>query len=197
LNFVCDLDHVPGCRAEIIGPYFPHSTGPLRLRRGGRFSNSPARSQRHSAPNQPFSAPSIEAKLVEDGIGLVDTVRIRSVMQHRQRLSGTGAAFEFFPVERFGHDFVLCSLSVVADRCRAQPAQWVNLWCDRLGGIQHCAAAGEKTPLWSGAGNAVGMLWVICFSKRVCAAGNDAPNGQPNMPRPPRSAPNPYRREHR
>jgi len=60
-------------------------------------------SPRHAAPNEPFGTPPIEAKLVEDGIGLVDTVHVLSVMQHCQRLSGAGAAFDLLPVEKFGH----------------------------------------------------------------------------------------------
>ena len=62
-----------------------------------------ALSQRHAAPNQPFGAHPIEAKLIENGIGPIDTVRVRSVMQHRQRVSGAGPAFDLFPVEKVGH----------------------------------------------------------------------------------------------
>jgi hypothetical protein len=61
---------------------------------------------RHAAPNQPFGATSIEAKLVEDRIGLVDTVRVGSVIQHRQRLSSAGAPLELLPVEKFDHNLV-------------------------------------------------------------------------------------------
>jgi hypothetical protein len=66
---------------------------------------------RHTAPNQPFGAHPIEAKLVEDGIGLVDTVGIHSVVKHRQRLSGAGAAFHLLPVEKLGHGLLWFSLS--------------------------------------------------------------------------------------
>jgi hypothetical protein len=91
-----------------------------------------ARSLRHAAPDQPFGALPIEAKLIEDGIGLVDNVCIRFVVQHRQRLSGAGAPCELSPVEKFGHDLVLCGSSI------AEPNPV----------IQHRAAAGEKRPLW-------------------------------------------------
>jgi hypothetical protein len=87
--------------SEIIAPdaILLHRRGSGRPR-GRQYA--PARPRRHSAPNQPFGSLPIKAKLVEDGIGLADTVRF-SVVQHRQRLSGASAAFNFFPVEKFGH----------------------------------------------------------------------------------------------
>jgi hypothetical protein len=60
-------------------------------------------SPRHAAPNQPFGAHPIEAKLIKNRIGLIDTVHVRSVVQHRQRVSGAGPAFDLFPVEKVGH----------------------------------------------------------------------------------------------
>jgi hypothetical protein len=72
---------------------------------------SAGRPLRHTAPNQPFGAFPIEAKLVEDGIGLVDKVRIHSVAKHRQRLGGAGAALHLLPVEKLGHGFLWFNLS--------------------------------------------------------------------------------------
>jgi hypothetical protein len=86
----------------------------------------------------------IEAKLIEDGIALIDKACVRFVVQHRQRLSGAGAPCELSPVEKFGHDPVLCGSSVA----------------ERNPLIQHRAAAGEKRPLWRSGANAVGNL---CF----------------------------------
>jgi hypothetical protein len=75
----------------------------------------------HTAPNQPFSALPIEAKLVKDGIGPVDTVQIHSVVKHCQCLSRAGAAFHLLPVEKLGHDLLWISLSssVLADHSRS------------------------------------------------------------------------------
>jgi hypothetical protein len=75
----------------------------LPLRWWSRASGGASGRGGHATPNQPFGAPSIEAKLAENGIGFVDTARVGSVVQHRQRLSGAGTTFELFPVEKFGH----------------------------------------------------------------------------------------------
>jgi hypothetical protein len=96
-----DMLWSPTIRAVLIGG----TPWPWRPRRGQ------ARPLRHAAPDQPFGALPIEAKLVEDGIGLVDAVRVPSVMQHRQSLSGAGAAFHLLPVEELDHGLLRFSLS--------------------------------------------------------------------------------------
>jgi hypothetical protein len=98
-----------GCRLSMraCGPCLPAVGSDSRSYRPWRPRCGWAGPLRHSAPDQPFGALTIEANLVEDGIGPVDDGLIRMVVQHRQRLGGAGAAFELFPVEKFGHDLVL------------------------------------------------------------------------------------------